>query len=319
MSIGFRWAGSLHYSCGTVTSRSRTRAALACVILIAGCGGQTPTGPTESTAPSSTSEPLPTLPPAGPSLTPTATPGPTAGPTPQLADGFHYSDVLQVQVNSLAARVSPKRGSALVHGYDLSGPAPIDTGTVRLDKGDFVSVELGPLPIGDTIWYLVWPATATAIHPEGTQWYTTPPLAGQPLPAWVAAKVGDAVYMTLQRRPEPAEIEAYQPVGITAAGFGAYESAPQARHDAFLFEWAAAAPTTGTACSLKIALVPSDGDFDEKVGVNTTTTTLKVGPLAGSNVAAPWLPAPGGSWETFTVQVTSTCNWAFRLLRLEHD
>ena len=190
---------------------------------------------------------------------------------------------------------------------------------MKLNKGDFVSVELGPLPIGDTVWYLVWPASATNAHPEGTQWYTTPPMEGSPLPAWVAAKVGNAVYMSLQKRPTPSEIEAFQPVGVTAAGSGNYESAPQPRHDAFLFEWAAAAPTSGSSCSIKIALAPSDGDFASKVAVNTTTSTYKIGPLAGSNLVAPWLPVPAGSWETFTVQVTSTCNWTFRLLRLEHD
>jgi hypothetical protein len=200
-----------------------------------------------------------------------------------------------------------------------AGPTPVDEGEVRLNESDFVSVELGPLTIGDTVWYLVWPATATEVHPEGTQWYTTPPMEGSPIPAWVAAKVGDAAYMSLERRPELAEIEAYQPVGVTAAGFGDYESAPQPRHDAFLIEWAVAAPTSGTSCSVKISLAPSDADFDAKVAVNTTTTTEKIGPLAGASLVAPWLPAPEGSWETFTVQVTSTCNWAFRLVRLEHD
>lgn len=295
---------------------------LAVALIVAGCGGQTQgsPGPTDvAAATGATDAPLPTLPSAGPSLTPAATLGATPAPTPRLAEGFNYSDILKVQVNSLAARIAPKRTSALVHGYDLSGPAPVDKGTVRLDKGNYVSVELGPLPIGDTVWYLVWPATAAALHPGGTQWYTTPPIEGSPIPAWVAASVGSDVYMSLQRRPDLAEIEAFSAVGVVAAGFGNYTSGPQARHDGFNFEWAAAAPVSGTSCALKIALVPEDEDFDEKVAVQTTTTTVKVGPLAGSNLSAPWLPAPEGSWDSFTVKVTSTCNWAFRLLRLEHD
>ena len=321
MSIGTRYPARLHYSCGTVTPRTWL-AVLAAVLIVAACGGQTQGSPgltDAAAATGATNAPLPTLPPAGPSLTPTATPGPTPGPTAQLADGFHYSDILKVKVNRLAARIAPKRTSALVHGYDLSGPAPEDKGDVRLSTGDYVSVELGPLPIGDTVWYLVWPATAAALHPEGTQWYTTPPIEGAPIPAWVAASVGSDVYMSLQRRPDLAEIEAFSAVGVVVAGIGNYTSGPQARHDGFSFQWAAAAPVSGTSCALKIALVPEDEDFDEKVAVQTTTTTVKVGPLAGSNLNAPWLPVPEGSWGSFAVKVTSTCNWAFRLLRLEHD
>lgn len=295
---------------------------LAALLAVAGCGGQTQGSPgptTAATLTSATDAALPTLPPAGPSLTPTATPGPTSGATPQLADGFHYSDILRVQVNSLAARIAPKRTAALVHGYDLSGPAPVDKGSVRLNKGDYVSVELGPLPIGDTVWYLVWPATAAALHPNGAQWYTTPPMEGSPIPAWVAASVGSDVYLSIQRRPDLTEIEAFSAVGVVGAGFGNYTTGPQARHDGFSFQWAAAAPVSGTSCALKIALVPEDEAVDAKVAVQTTTSTVKVGPLDGSNLGAPWLPAPAGSWESFSVNVTSTCTWAFRLLRLEHD
>ncbi|MEO5703748.1 MAG: hypothetical protein ABIZ52_03525 [Candidatus Limnocylindrales bacterium] len=295
---------------------------LSVLVIVTGCGGQADGSPAATAVVSATDETdasVPSLPPAGPSLTLTATPGPTPGPTAQLADGLHFGDILRVQVKSLAARVAPKRTSALVHGYDLSGPAPEDKGSIRLDKGDYVSVELGPLPIGDTIWYLVWPATATALHTEGTQWYTTPPIEGSPLPAWMAASVGSDVYLTLQKRPILSEIEAYSAVGVVAAGFGNYTSEPQARHDGFSFEYAAAAPVSGTSCSLKISLVPSDTDTDPKVAVQTTTTTVKVGPLTGANLGTDWLPTPEGSWSTFTVKVASTCNWAFRLLRLEHD
>jgi hypothetical protein len=299
---------------------------LGVVIVIAGCGGQTQdspaasasasapaSGPADTTAPSETTGGSPSTP---PSVVPTATPGATAA----VAEGFHVGDILKVQVDRLAARVVPTRSSALVHAYDVSGSAPEDKGVVRLSKGDYVSVELGPVPIGDTVWYLVWPAPGIKLHPGGTEWYTKPPNDGSPIAAWVAASVGTDVYMSLQRRPDAAEIEMFAPSGVTGAGLGNYVSAPQPRHDGFLFWWAAAAPVSGTSCSIKIALVPSDGDFNPKVALaTTTTTTVKVGPLAGAFVTAPWLPAPEGSWETFTVEVTSTCNWAFRLLRLEHD
>ena len=194
---------------------------------------------------------------------PTATPAATAA----LADGFHYGDILKIQVNRLAARIAPKRTAALVHGYDLSGPAPIDGGSVRLNKGDYVSVQLGPVPIGDTTWYLVWPATATTLHPGGLEWYTSPPPDSSPVAAWVAASVGSDVYMSLQKRPSTAELESFQPIGLNVAGTGNYVSAPQARHDGFLIDWAAAAPTSGTSCAFKLALAPADADFTPEVAV----------------------------------------------------
>jgi hypothetical protein len=239
--------------------------------------------------------------------------------TPLSNPGFAFGDILRVQVNSLAARIAPKRSAALVHAYDISGPAPVDGGAVRLDKGDFVSVELGPLPIGDTVWYLVWPAPGAKLHPGGLEWYMTPPTAGQPGPAWVAASVGGDVYMQLERHPAAAEVEAFGAPGVMGAGRGSYVSAPQARHDTFQLGWAAAAPSSGTSCTFRITLVPADADFAPKVAIETSTTSVKVAPLGGVAVGAPWLPADADSWTTFTVNVGGTCNWAFHLARLEHD
>lgn len=299
--------------------------ALGAILVFAGCGTQAPTGsagastavPAGVTAPAvtagSSALPAVSLPPA--SIPPTAAPA----ATPTLHTGFQYSDVLKIQVSSLAVRKSPKRSAALVHGYDLSGPAPIDYGLVRLDKGDFVSVELGPVPIGNTVWYLVWRATATTLHPPGMEWYSGAPGITAGGPGWMAASVGGEAYATLHRRPELAEIEEFLPLGVNAAGLGNYESPPQPRHDGFLFEWAAAAPVSGTACAFNVSLVPADADFASEVAVNTTTSTVKVSPLAGSFFTVPWLPAPEGSWTTFTVRVTSTCNWAIRLTPLHHD
>jgi hypothetical protein len=317
-----------------VTSRHRRPTLIAALlIVVAGCGGQTggspaPTGAASAlaTGPAATGgpgEPTGTRASAGPtagaSLAPTTTPAATPAATAALAHGFHYGDILKIQVNRLAARIAPKRTAALVHGYDLSEPAPIDGGSVRLNKGDYVSVQLGPVPIGDTTWYLVWPATATTLHPGGLEWYTSPPPDSSPVPAWVAASVGSDAYVSLQKRPSTAELESFMPIGLNVAGVGNYVSAPQARHDGFLIDWAAAAPTSGTSCAFKLALAPADSDFTPVVAVSTTTTTVKLSSLNGFGYTTDWLPIPPGSWETYTVTVTSTCNWAFRFIRLEHD
>jgi hypothetical protein len=77
---------------------------------------------------------------------PTAKPSVTAPPTPgsSVITGFGFSDILRVEVNGLAVRVSPTLSSPLAQGIERAGD-------VRLDAGDYVSVELGRLAIGDVV------------------------------------------------------------------------------------------------------------------------------------------------------------------------
>lgn len=293
------------------------------LLIAAGCGGQTDGSPVATGAASAaagTSAPsIDTGSRAPGSAATSLTPSLQPAPTPILHAGFQYSDILKVQVDRLPARVQPTRTAALAHAYDLSGPAPVDGGLVRLSKGDFVSVELGPLPIGDTVWYLVWPAPGNKLHPGGLEWYTSPPPGGSPVPGWVAASVGASVYMSLERRPAKSEIEAYAAVGLNVAARGSYESVSQPRHDRFLIDWAAAAPVAGTACAFNVSLVPSDADFTPEAPIKASTTTVKTSSLSGFGATVPWLPIPAGAWDTFMVAVASTCDWAIRFIRLEHD
>jgi hypothetical protein len=225
-----------------------------------------------------------------------------------------------VQVNNLAVRAQPRRTAALVHAYDLTGPAPIDHGVVRLDTGAFVSVHVGPVRVGQTVWYLVWPSKDGDFHTSPVTWYTQHPSEGSPGPGWMAASVGDDVYATLVREPGNAELEGYEPVGMNLAGTGPIVSAPQPRHDGWSFTWAVATTTSGTPCNVLVELVPEDGDFEPVSVLETTTSGVKVSSRNGAFVTAPsWLPAAVGSWETFTVEVSGTCRWAIRLTPLHHD
>jgi hypothetical protein len=301
-----------------LTSRTTWLASLCVLLGVAACGGEAQGSPGASSL--GTSTPVTTSVPASgaasdPSLAPTSTPE----ATPTVAAGFGYGDILKVAVDRLAARVAPDRNAALVHSYDLTGPAPKDNGDVRLGKGDYVSVELGPVPVGTTTWYLVLPATATTLHPDGPGWYTKPPPGGDSGPAWVAASVGTATYMTLQRRPDPSEIQSFGDPGLTMAATGNFVSGPQPRHDAFAFEWAASAPTSGTACAFKLQLVPSDPKVKHVVTASVTTTSVKTSGRESLQQGTSWLPIPDGSWTTFTINVTSTCHWAVHYWRLEHD
>lgn len=235
------------------------------------------------------------------------------------SETYTFGDILRIQVNRLAARKTPLRTSALVHRWDTSGESPIDKGEVRLSKGNLVMVALGPVRVGTIVWYLVWPSPAGKVSDGTSDWYAGNPADAPGGPAWVAASLEAEVYMTLDRRPDAAEIEQATAIGPHAAGTGPFESVPQPRHDAFLLDWAAAAPEPGTACSIRISLAPADAATPPKKPVDTSTSAVKTSALLGEIVTAPWLPAPDGSWKTFTVKIAGECNWAFRLTRLEHD
>jgi hypothetical protein len=312
------------------SARHRRLGLLAALWIVAGCGpnivstatyqpGQTGAPASEGpTAPASAE--LPSL---EPSFAPTAEPtaAPTAVPAvpPHLNPGFRYMDLLKVTVNKLAVRKQPLRSADLLHAYDIfHEPSPADLGAVRLNTGDYVSMHLGPVPVGDTTWYLVWGAEAGAFHTS--DWYPEPPFDGSLSPGWVASNVAGKDYMTLDRHATMEEIDGFLPLGVNAAGFGSWESDPQPRHDGFLLDWAAAAPTQGTACKLTIRLVPEDPAAAPFVARSTiSTSTVKVSTITGKAISAPWLPAPEGSWDEFRVVVDSTCNWALRLTPLHHD
>ena len=288
--------------------------------LVSGCGGVAQGSPGASVplvtagAPSGSSG-APTLTPtSAASVAPTKPPA-TAFPT----EAFRFGDILKIQVNNLAARKAPDRNAGLVHRYDTSGETPIDKGEVRLDKGARVMVGIGPIRVGNIVWYLVWPSPDGKVTDSSSDWYAGKPADVSSGPAWVAASLDASVYMTLDRRPDTAEIEKSMAVGLFASGTGPFESAPQARHDAFLLDWAAAAPDQGSPCTFRVSLTPADSGVPPKKAIDTSTSTSKASPLLGTTVSAPWLPIPAGSWTTFTVKIAGTCAWTFRLIRLEHD
>ena len=304
------------------TSR-RWLGALATVLIIAGCGSPTSEGsPGAGGTPGmSPSAVAPTVVPASAdaSAAPSSAPTPLPAPTGTISEGARYGDILKVEVNNLAVRAQPRRTAALVHAYELGGPAPIDHGLVRLSRGDFVSVHLGPVQVGSTVWYLVYPSLDGAFHTSPITWYTQHPSEGTPGPGWMAASVGNDVYATVVREPSDGELEGFEPIGLNAAGTGAYVSPPQPRHDGWSFTWSAASPRSGDPCTVHVQLVPADATVEPVTAVQTTTSGVKASARGGKFLTAPWLPAPAGSWDTFTVQVSGSCRWAIRLTPLHHD
>jgi len=236
--------------------------------------------------------------------------------------GFRDSDILRVEVDGLAVREGPSRSSLLMQGERVVGvPIAEPTGDVRLNAGDFVSVHLGPLSIGDTIWYLVWPAEGGLLFHSTISWNTAASDGSGSSPGWVAASVGPDHYLSLHRRPDPSEYGSASPGGPTTlmtGGDGDYESGSQVRHDLFWINWVVVARDS-SPCEFSMTLRP-DGEAAPLVAIETTTSGLLQGPLTGPDSPdTPWGRSAGGDWETFTVTIESSCKWAIRLAPMAHD
>lgn len=253
---------------------------------------------------------------------PTATSAPSAGPS--VNAGFLNSDILRVGVDGLAVRVSPSLGSSLAQGFRSMPDNTLEPiGDVRLNAGDFVSVHLGPLLIGDTIWYMVWPAEDGRLNFSTVWWDTNgdDPVGGVN-PGWVAASVGEEQYLALERRPDSSEYESWAPGGpktLVISGTGDYTSEPQARHDLYGLNWAAAASDGPSPCSFSVTLVPEAG-AESVVVVDTSISDIEQGPMSGPDSIpnTPW-GASADSWDSFTVSIRSGCSWVVRLSPLPHD
>ena len=263
--------------------------------------------PSPSATPASTASPT-----AEPSVTPPATPGSS------VVTGFGFSDILQVEVNGLAVRVSPTLSSPLAQGIERAGD-------VRLNAGDYVSVELGPLAIGDVVWYRVWPAEDARLH-YSTLWWDTngdDPVGGVN-PGWVASLVGEDQYLTLYRPTDPSEYESWSaggPMTLMVSGTGDYVSEPHVQHDLFDFDWAAAVDDQSAPCSFSVTLLPENG-AEPVIAIETSIADVEQGPESGTAglVETPWAASAGHPGDPlFTVSVRSSCAWTLKLAPLPHD
>ncbi len=310
----------------TVTNRSVTELSIVAlrrvlVLLAAVCIGCTAPAAQDSRAPSAT--PAATSTPSASAATaasPTAQPPGTTAPTPGPAGvtGFGFSDILQVEVNGLAVRVSPTLTSPLAQGTE-------GTGDVRLDAGDYVSVELGPLTIGDVVWYLVWPAENAQLN-YSTLWWDTngDDSVGGVNPGWVAASVGEDQYLTLYRDTDPSEYASWPaggPQTLMVSRTGDYVSEPLMQHDMFDFDWAASVHAQSAPCSFSVTLLPEDG-AEPVVAIETSIADADQGPVSGlaGIVDTPWGASAGDTGDPlFRVSIRSGCAWALKLAPMPHD
>jgi len=280
----------------------------AALLLIACRGGQNPSQ-SPSTTPGDTVE-------QSASSFPTSEPSasPSAAPPGEVLEGFHLDDILRVEVNSLAVRVRPYTNEALANGSTFDGTKMNPLGPVRLNAGDYVSVELGPVKIGDTTWYRVWPAEGGQLHSSLVSWDTNGEIDDGTEPAWVAASVGSDVYLTLHEAAHPEPWMSGLP--LLAAGSGNYVSGPLQSTDLFTLDWAFLIDNQPTPCTFQITLGPIGG-ADGVVVVDEVTTGFGsaargLGEADGTSVA-------GKGVDPFELRVVSTCEWTLRLEPQPHD
>jgi hypothetical protein len=288
-------------------------------VVLAGCASPAQESQAPSATPAATSTQSASATTAA-TRSPTAEPSVTAAPTagPSVVTGFEFSDILRVEVNGLAVRVSPTLSSPLAQGIER-------TGDVRLDAGGYVSVELGPLPIGDVVWYLVWPAEDARLH-YSTLWWDTngDDAVGGVNPGWVAASVGEDQYLSLYRATDLSEYASWPaggPKTLMVWGTGDYVSELQVQHDLFDFDWAAAVDHQPSPCALSVTLAPQDGGESVDL-IETSIAGAEHGPVSGPAglIHTPWGASAGAPGDPlFTVSVNSDCAWAVKLAPLPHD
>lgn len=292
-------------------------------LLLSGCQGSVVESPVvsstkviePSTTPLATATPEPTT-----SSSQTSSPTPIAPPSTEPSAsaetaGFAFNDILQVEVNGLAVRTAPYEHMPLATGWTTVAGALVELGDVRLTAGDFVSVDLGPLHIGDTTWYRVWPAEDAQLHYSTVSWDTKNNGANPVEPGWVAAAVGADVYLTLHDPFEPEPWLSGLP--LLVAGTGRYVSEPLENHDLFVLEWVYLIDDQLAPCDLTMTLEPASGGPGVAVVDHSTIGAYEEGrQILGT---ANRVPIVGETFDPFRLRVESGCEWALRLEPLPHD
>jgi hypothetical protein len=275
---------------------------LALGVVLAGCASDAP-----ATSGSPSAEASGSASPSTSSAPSTAASPSVAEPTGELLEGYGLFDLLQAEVDALAVRVAPDIQAPLATGYRLFDGTSI--GDVRLNTGDYVTVDLGPLQIGEITWYRVWPAEGGRPGYSTILWDTQNNGANPVEPGWVAASVGADEFLSLYHEapafdPEAAGLPA--PLGIS--GVGDYLSEPQDGFDLFALWWAYAIDEQAAPCDLTVTLVPVGGGT-ELVAVDGSLTGAFDEGQEHLN------PEP----EPYQLAVASGCEWTLHLEALGHD
>ena len=272
--------------------------------LLAACAGQSPS-PSASTVASTE---------ASPSATPeaTASPEPSASPTEgAILDGFEYTAILRIEADNLAVRAAPFTTSPLA----TASRDGREVGEVRLNAGDFVSVDLGPLQLGDVTWYRVYPSDDGVLHVSAFSWDTKGDGYNPIEPGWIAVAEGDAEHVSLFA---PAvEQDEFEGLPLLISGSGDYESPEFEGFDLYLLSWAQTIDDQDAPCNLEIDLALADGSESVPVDVVSLIGAFQEGvsPIGAGDRN----PILGDDFEPLVLDVRSACEWTIRLEAQPHD
>jgi hypothetical protein len=245
--------------------------------------------------------------------TPSVVPGVTPSPLPVAVPAHAHNSILHVEVDGLAVRRAPLLMSPLATAWQwLRDRGWEELGDARLNTGDYVTVELGPLVIGDAVWYRVWPAEDATFNYSTVVWDTRGDGANPVEPGWVAASVGRVEYLSLYQ-----EGTAEWRPGVAAAGSGNYLSEPTETHDLLGLDWALAENETGSPCTFRLSLEALDGGATFLALETSLVGAFEEGhEILGTGNRIPVI----GEWgDLARVTITSDCRWAFVLEAWGHD
>jgi hypothetical protein len=205
----------------------------------------------------------------------------------------------------------------LMTGWTWNGSGYDSIGDVRLNSGDFVSVELGPVMIGDTTWYRVWPAEGGLLHHSSVSWNANGTMDGSTHPAWVAAAVGPDVYLTLHEAYEFDRSVTGLPPALHVSGTGDYVSEPLENHDLLGLQWIFLIDDQLAPCAFTVTLEPAAGGSGVVAVDASTIGAYEIGAVGlGTGDRT---PVVGQKFEPFQVRVASGCEWSVLLEWLAHD
>lgn len=270
--------------------------------LLAACAGQSPS-PSASIVASTE---------ASPSDTPeaTASPEPSASTTEgAILDGFDYTAILRIEADDLAVRVAPFTSSAIATAY-RDGE---EIGEARLNAGDYVSVELGPLQIGESTWYRVYPSDGELMS-SPISWDTHNDGPNPIEPGWIATAQGSDEYASLFAEAQESEFEG---LPLLISGSGDYESPQFEGFDLYLLTWAYAIDDTDAPCDFEVELGLADGDESVTVAESSLIGAFEEGvsPIGAGDRN----PIVGNDFEPLVLEVRSGCEWTIRLEAQPHD
>ncbi|HEX2222025.1 MAG TPA: hypothetical protein VHK06_05825 [Candidatus Limnocylindria bacterium] len=265
--------------------------------------------PAASTAPGRTPAPTGTTLAASPAATRPASPSPA--PRAEFAHG----DVIEVTADGLAARAEPSESAPLAAAWEnVDDEWRQVEDEVRLGAGHLVTVDLGPIPAQEIVWYRVREKVQPGQNPT-RHWDVT---GDGPQPsessAWIAVREGNSTYV---RMSEPGGEDPGW-MRVVAAGSSDFVSEPFPRHDVLHAEWALSLGTHPAPCDFDVVVEGADTTASEPA-VPMISESLSDGFAQGRADADAAALQPIQASAEFRLRIRAGCDWALTLAALPHD